>query len=122
MADLNRRSPVDVLDDHLALRQRHEVERDIERNYAPDVVVLTSRGAFRGHDAVRRLQRKLREAIGDAEFEFPTKLIDGPYAFLEWRARVPGKSVEDGADSFVIQDGKIVLQTIHYMIEETMPM
>jgi hypothetical protein len=97
-----------------------DVESDIERNYAQDVVILTSSGAAEGHDAVRHLDQKLRETVPQ-EFEIALKLVKGPYAFIEWRAREPGRSVEDGADSFVIRDGKIVFQSIHYTIPETMP-
>lgn len=40
----------------------------------------------------------------------------GRFAFLEWTATETGAKVEDGADSFVIEDGKIVAQTIHYTV------
>jgi hypothetical protein len=49
-----------------------------------------------------------------------TKLADGRFAF-SWRAREPGKSVEDGADSFVVEKGQIVFQSIHYSVQEVMP-
>ena len=35
---------------------RGDAESDIERNYASDVVLLTARGAYFGHDGVRELQ------------------------------------------------------------------
>lgn len=43
-----------VLEDHLSLRQMGDIEADLARNFADDVVVLTSRGEFRGKDEVRR--------------------------------------------------------------------
>ena len=118
--DLSQRSTKDVLNDHLDCRIAGDVEADIERNYAPDVIVLTAKGKKRGHDAVREFSRILQEHV-PSRYEIPLKLVDGPYAFIEWRAREPGRSVEDGADSFVVQDGKIVFQSIHYTLQETMP-
>jgi hypothetical protein len=49
-----------------------------------------------------------------AEFEFPTKLVRGEYAFLVWKARSKEYEVDHGADSFVIRAGRIALQTIFY--------
>jgi hypothetical protein len=114
------RSTDEVLEDHLACRNRNDIETDIGRNYAPDVVILTTRGARQGHDAVRELHERLRRTVPH-HYEVVTKLAEGRFAFISWRAREPGKSVEDGADSFVVEDGKIVFQTIHYSIQEVMP-
>ena len=83
-------------------------------------MVLTATGKKVGHDAVRQFNAMLRAHVPD-DYEFPIILTQGPYAFIEWRAREPGRSVEDGADSFVIENGKIVLQTIHYTLQEAMP-
>lgn len=97
-----------------------DVGLDIERNYSPDVVMLTSAGCREGHDAVREFCRVLHEHV-PPDYEVPVKLVNGPYAFVEWRAREPGRSVEDGADSFVVINGKIVFQSVHYTLQETMP-
>jgi hypothetical protein len=44
-------------------------------------------------------------------------LVDGNVAFLEWTAEGEGAGVRDGVDTFVVRDGKIVAQTIHYTVE-----
>lgn len=118
--DLSKRSTDEVLEDHLRHRMQGDVESDIDRNYAPGVIVFTSKGAYKGLDAIRNLNRKLREHV-PSDYEIVRKLTNDIYAFIEWRAREPGKSVEDGADSFVIERGKIVFQSIHYTVQETMP-
>ena len=119
--NLSTRSTQEVLDDHLRCRISADIEADIERNYSPDVVVLTSRGAFEGHDAVRDLNEKLREHVPD-DYEIVLNLTKGSFGYIEWRAREPGRSVEDGADSFLIEAGKIMFQSIHYSVQETMPL
>lgn len=120
MARQQVRSTRQVLEDHLRRRQKNDLEGDIAANYAPDVVMLTATGKRCGHDAVRAFSAMLRDHV-PPDFEFPVVLVEGPYAFIEWRAREPGRSVEDGADSFVIENGRIVLQTVHYTLQETMP-
>lgn len=120
MASHNARSTREVLDDHLQRRMDGDVEGDIAHNYAPDVVVLTATGKRIGHEAVRHFSAMLREHVPPT-YEIVRKEVEGRFAFIEWRAREPGRSVEDGADSFVVEDGRIVLQTIHYTLQETMP-
>ena len=55
------RSAREVFDDHLPEASDGSVEADISRNYAEDVVLLCSRGVYRGHDGVRRLAQMLKE-------------------------------------------------------------
>lgn len=114
------RSTAEVLEDHLRCRTENDIEGDIARNYAPDVVMLTAAGKRIGHEAVREFNQMLQAHV-PRHFEFPRKELEGRFAFIEWRAREPGRSVEDGADSFVIEDGKIVMQSVHYTLQETMP-
>jgi hypothetical protein len=66
---------------------------------------------------VRRLAQILQEQLPEAGFEYRTRLVEGEVAFLEWSARSDRAKVEDGADSFLIRDGRIVVQTIHYTLE-----
>jgi len=118
---LRERTTEEILDDHLRCRIADDVEADIRRNYAADVIIFTSKGAYAGHQAVRELHEKLRAHV-PSNYEIVLKLTSGPYAFIEWRAREAGRSVEDGADSFVVRNGRIVFQSIHYSVQETMPL
>jgi hypothetical protein len=111
------RTTEEVFEDHLQKRLNGDLEADIQTNYAPDVVFLTGTGTFHGHDGVRQSADELERYLGGEEFEFKTKLVDGDYAFLEWKGHNDNKHVFEGADSFVIQDGKIVMQSIHYCVK-----
>ena len=113
------RTPREVLDDHLSLAASGDWRTDLERNVADDVVVLTGFGLFTGRDQVRVLAELLEAQLPEATFEYTTVLVHGDVAFVEWRADGPTTRVRDGADSFVIRDGKIVAQTIHYTVEVT---
>ncbi len=116
MKKTSRRSTQDVLEDHLRLRLQGvaKIEEDIARNYADDVVLLTGCGVFRGHEGVRRSAQILHKHLPCSRYRYRTTLIDGEVAFLEWTARCKSTHVEDGADTFLIRDGRIVVQTIHY--------
>ena len=71
----------EVFEDHLRLRSLGDLEVDLERNYADDVVVLCELGALKGRAAIRKSARRLGLQWPDAEFQFPTRLVR--------RARVP---------------------------------
>ena len=120
------RSAAEVLDDHLNIAQGWEetddfealVEEDLRRNVAPDIVILTGRGTFRGHEGVMELARMLAEELPEHRaFQYTYRSVEGRMAFLEWTYEDGASRVQDGADSYLIENGKIVAQTIHYTVE-----
>lgn len=114
--ETRQRSTREVFENHLEKRASGLVEEDIENNYAADVVLLTGLGVYHGHDGVRHAARTLHRYQPDATYTYRTKRVEGEVAFLEWNSQSPKGDVNDGADSFVIRDGKIIAQTIHYTV------
>ena len=108
------RSAKEVLNDHLELAQQHRFEEDLERNYSENCVVLSTYGVFHGHEGLRKLARLLEQQLLGATFSYINKQIEGKVGFLEWTSVCETHEVKDGADSFVIEDGKVVAQTILY--------
>lgn len=115
--DLRHRAPGEVFDDHLRLAGEHRFDEDIERNVSPECVILERRGVFHGRDGARHLARLLAEELPDAPYVYTNRLVERGIAFLEWTSEAAHARVRDGADSFVIKDGWIVAQTIHYTVE-----
>ena len=127
MEDLSTRTAQVVLGDHLKLEEhfgaeedlRCIVEEDIRRNASEDVVALIKRGTFRGHDGVRAVTRMLGEELPEhCSFEDTHRTVEGREAFLECAYEDSSVMVRDGADSYLIEGGKIVAQTIHYTVEQ----
>mgnify|MGYP005748618181 FL=1 len=110
------RKPKEILDDHLYLSKHGTVDEDLERNFSEDLVLLTTFGVFKGHKGMKLLAKRLREELPSMTFKYKNILVEGEVAFLEWSADSESTYVEDGADSYVIRDGKIVAQTIHYTL------
>jgi predicted SnoaL-like aldol condensation-catalyzing enzyme len=111
------RTTADVFEDHLELRLAGKVDDDIAKNYSDDVVMLSSTEVGHGRAGARRCADELARLLPDAEFEIVAKQVHGDYAFLHWRARSKEARVCHGADSFVIRDGKIVMQSVYYAVE-----
>lgn len=111
------RTTKEVFESHLQLRLEGKIAEDIERNYASDVVLLSSIKRFTGKDGVKESADDLSRDIGDAKFEYVKKEIEGEFAFLIWKARSETIRVEHGVDSFLIRDGKILVQSIFYALQ-----
>ncbi|MFD5226716.1 nuclear transport factor 2 family protein [Microbacterium sp. NPDC058342] len=111
------RTTTEVIHDHLGNRLSADVEADLS-NYAPDIVMLTGSGIYRGLDGVRACAAELDRLLGSAVFVYRHTLIDGDYGYLEWTAETGESQVGDGADSFVVRDGLIVMQTVHYTVTD----
>jgi hypothetical protein len=128
LSGLENRTAQEVLDDHLNIAQRWQgdeadletiVREDLRRNVAQDIVVLTNRGTFHGHEGVMQLAQMLGEELPDHEaFQYTYTSVEGRMAFLEWAYEDSSTRVRDGADSYLIEEGKIVAQTIHYTVEQ----
>jgi hypothetical protein len=94
------------------------VEKDIERNDAPDVTLIINGHVRQGQDAIRACAESLRKYNGAAEFIYRTNVAEGEIAFLEWAIDCDGVCIDDGVDTFVIRDGKIVAMTVRYTVRK----
>lgn len=105
-----------VFESHLALRLANDVEGDIAQNYSQDVVLMTCTGTFHGHDGVRASARELAGYLPEAKFTYVLRMVEGDVAYLVWTGQSAKGTVRDGVDTFVVREGKIVAQTIHYTV------
>ena len=129
MDDLSRRTAREVLDDHLNIANNwvdapfeRILDEDLRRNVSADIVILINRGVFRGHEGVRQLAWMLAEELpGRRAFEYTHVSAEERVALLEWTYEDEQVRVRDGVDSYLIEDGKIVGQTIHYTVEAKEP-
>jgi hypothetical protein len=123
--DLSSRTARQVLDDHLEIANKwvgepfdRILEEDLRRNVSEDIVILINRGVFRGHEGVRQLAWMLGEELPEhRKFQYTHIAAEERVAFLEWAYEDDHVRVRDGADSYLIEHGKIVAQTIHYTVE-----
>ena len=110
------RTTQEVFEDHLRCRLEGDVIGDAWRNYDERVIILSGKGVFEGRKGILRSADILDKELKNGSFEFHTVHITGDYAFLEWSANSSDAVIHDGADSFVIENGKIVFQSIHYTV------
>jgi hypothetical protein len=110
------RTTQEVFENHILLTLDWDQDLDITQNYSPDCDLLTSFGAFKGHDGVKSFLEIINQKLPDADYLYINRLWKGEIAFLEWQAESPVAFVDDGAESFLIRNGLIVSQTVHCTI------
>ncbi|HEX3018872.1 MAG TPA: hypothetical protein VHP36_01155 [Chitinispirillaceae bacterium] len=110
------RSTKEVFDSHLLYTLDWDIDTDIEINYAADCFLLSSYGAYYGSEGIRKAFSVLESQIPEADILYSNKTVHNDIAFLEWQAESDDAFIDDGADTFIIRNGKIVSQTMHYTI------
>jgi ketosteroid isomerase-like protein len=92
-----------VLNHHLETLQAKDLD-GIMADYADDAVIITNvGGVVNGLDAIRGMF----SAVELPGFESSLVHVEDDYAFIVWKS----DGVAFGTDTFVVQDGKITLQT-----------
>ncbi len=117
--ELRNRTARQVLDDHLKLAKSWDFETDLERNFGDDIVLMTSYGIYRGIEGLRAKVNLLADQMPGGRWIYHQVMAEGKLGFLEWSGEADnGARVEDGADSYLIEDGRIRAMTIHYSVIE----
>jgi hypothetical protein len=111
-----QRTTLEVMQDHLARADRNDIDGDIATNFAEDCVLLTTYGRFEGHAGVREAAGLLGEQVKDGTWRYLRLDVHDEIAFLEWTGDGTNAVVHDGADSFLIRDGRVQIMTIHYTV------
>jgi hypothetical protein len=110
----SERSATEVFENHLKLAQEGKVEQDLKNNYAEDVVLLTNYGTFHGHKGTKEAAELLDKQLPNGTYDYKLKLCHENICFLHWAGDSEESFIRDGADSFLIEKGKIQIQTIFY--------
>ena len=111
-----KRTTQEVFYDHLEKRKSGLVEEDIAQNYSPAVVQLTCTGIYRGHEGVREGSKVLKQSSPRATLNTTIRSLLARWRFLSGEDfQITNKSRRSGF--FLIRDGWIVVQTIHYKVK-----
>ncbi len=112
------RTTKDVIENHLELSKNGSIEEDLKKNFSEDLIILSSHGIYNGHAGLKKLNELLIKEFPEAEFNYNNFLVEGELGFLEWTVKSDDAEVNDGADSYLVRNGLIIAQTIHYTVSE----
>jgi len=105
-------STKDVLQHHLKSFGEGNL-KGILSDYAPGAVLFTPEGPLRGIDAIRSLFQAMLAEFGKpgAAFSLKQQFVEGDYAYILWTAETADNVYEMATDTFVVREGKIVIQS-----------
>ena len=105
-------STKDVVDHHLKCFGEGDLQ-GILSDYAPGAVLFTPEGPLRGVEAIRPLFHAMIAEFGKpgSVFSIKHQSVEGDYAYILWTAETADNVYEMATDTFVVRDGKIVVQS-----------
>jgi ketosteroid isomerase-like protein len=95
-----------VLDHHMAAMDAADVD-GVLADYADDCIFISGDNILRGRDAVRNVFARVPAGMA-SQMNMQHSVCDGDIAYIVWTMPNGAK----GTDTFVLRDGKIVVQTV----------
>jgi hypothetical protein len=110
--EVTMRTTQAVLDNHLTCFGARDLD-GILSDYAENAILFTPEGALKGPDEIKPLFERLLAEFGKpgASFSMKTMSVDGGYAYIIWSAETADNVYELATDTFVVRNGKIVVQS-----------
>ena len=109
-----------VLNHHLQAFLAGDVDETM-KDYTEDSVLIVPDKTLEGLDSIREAFSNFFSGLfkpGTYDFTMDRTEVVGEVAYIVWHSVNQGADVKLGTDTFVIRDGKIVLQTFAGRIEE----
>lgn len=91
-------------------------------DYADDAMIVTANETFEGLAEIRRCFTQLFADVfppGRSELKLSKQVVEGKIAFILWSGTAPHLNVPFATDTFILRDGKIVVQTFAAQMETT---
>lgn len=112
-------STEDVINHHLASFAAGDVEETL-KDFTEESVLITPEGVIAGMDALREAFEDFYSGLfrpGTYTFEMDRVEIHGDVGYIVWHSSNEGAEVPLGTDTFVVEDGKIAVQTFAALID-----
>lgn len=108
------RTPEEVFAHHGQALGAEDLD-EIVSDYTDDAILVVQRQVYRGKEGARQVFTQLLSDVPQAQWELDTTFADD-VLYLEWKATGGGRTVQDGIDTFIFQDGVIRVQTVVYTV------
>jgi ketosteroid isomerase-like protein len=115
-----RRSAGDVFRDHLLAVNSGDMQT-ILKDYADHAQMLTAQGALKGRAGVEAFYTQAFSMLPGAQVAVKQTVAGENCLLVWWSAESSVGRIDDGIDTFVIEDGLIVLQTPTFTVQPSVP-
>jgi len=110
--DLKHRSPEETIREHLALLQTGKLDEAM-CDYAEDAVVVLPNTPISGLDNIRAGLTNIGALLGPTVPTVTTLTPSGSVVLITFFAFGTPCTIPDGSDTYVVEKGHIVTQTVH---------
>ena len=90
-------------------------------DYTEDSIVIVNNHVFKGTTAIRSAFEQLFNLFDHGENRIDTPTLVDRVVYITWHFTHENKSAFDGSDTFVIENGKIAIQTIASALYDAYP-
>lgn len=98
--------------------------RDLEAisaDYGPNSILILNNVVFSGPGEIREAFRQLFTIFDQGENEIDPPVLEGRVIYITWHFTPRGGAAVDGTDTFLVEKGKITVQTIASRLYEQFP-
>ncbi len=103
-------TPEQIVNHHLTAAGAGDANA-VARDYADDAVLIMPDNTYKGRPAIRSVFEQLL-AKKAPPLVVKRKVFEGDVGYLTWSMNAGKPGEVDGSDTFVVQNGKIVAQTV----------
>lgn len=100
------------------------VQRDLDAivsDYTDESLMIVNNRIYRGQDEIRKVFEHLFVLFDEGSNRIDPAILDGRIIYITWFFTPTGDHEYFGTDTFVVEDGKIVVQTIASLLYEKHP-
>jgi ketosteroid isomerase-like protein len=108
-----------VLSHHLRALGTGNLDEVLD-DYVEDSVLITPDGPIKGLRGIRATFEGFLSGLfkpGTYEIVLDSRHVDGEVAYVTWHAKCASADITLGTDTFVVKDGKILVQTFAAKVE-----
>ncbi|HXB04560.1 MAG TPA: nuclear transport factor 2 family protein [Candidatus Angelobacter sp.] len=102
-----------VLDHHLQALGHGNLDEILD-DYLEDSVLITPDGTIKGLNGIRAAFQGFLSGLfkpGTYALTFDARHVNGEVAYIVWHAKCASADIALGTDTFMVKDGKILVQT-----------
>ena len=108
-----------VLSHHLRALGAGQLD-EVLNDYIEDSVLITPKGPIKGLHGIRAAFEGFLSGLfkpGTYELALDARHVDGQVAYIVWHAKCASADIALGTDTFIVKDGKILVQTFAAKVE-----
>ena len=100
-----------IVEHHLASGNSRNLD-EIMRDYTDDAIVIAPDGVNKGKQAIHAAFQKMISQEPYPVITATQKIYEGNVGYIVWTMNAGQPNAMHGSDTFIIRDGKIVVQTV----------